>query len=174
MIVLGIDPGLSAMGWGVVETRRGPRDLAALGFGVLHTTNDSGMAARLRMLFEQVSELISLYRPTEMAVEEIYFERNVKTAIVVAQSKGVAMAAAGCAGLCSFDYSPLQVKLALTGYGKAQKDQVQRMVQRLLGLQAQPRPSHAADALAVAVTHIHHQRLARRAARHGGVPVRRA
>lgn len=166
MIVLGIDPGLSAMGWGVVESpEQGGRDLVARGHGALKTASGINIAERLRHIFEELGRIIAEYKPDELAIEEIFFEKNVKTAVVVAQSKGTALTAAGVAGLRAYEYSPVQIKLALAGYGKADKEQVQKMVQRLLGLAELPRPNHAADALAVAITHIHHQRLERRAAK---------
>jgi crossover junction endodeoxyribonuclease RuvC len=151
MIVLGIDPGLANTGYGVV-TRRGGR-LAALDGGVIETRPDSPHERRLADIHEEVDQLICTHEPDAVALEELYFGQNVRTAFAVGHARGVVMLAAGQHGLPCTGYTPQQVKGAVCGNGRAAKDQVARMVQALLSLEHEPRPDHAADALAVAICH---------------------
>lgn len=151
MIVLGIDPGLANTGYGVVE-RRGGR-LLALDGGVIATPAQIAPERRLAEIHAAVEELLAEHGPDAVALEELYFGQNVRTAFAVGQARGVVLLAAGQRGLPCSGYTPQQVKGAVCGSGRAQKDQVARMVQALLGLPEQPRPDHAADALAVAVCH---------------------
>ena len=153
---LGIDPGTAIMGYGVVEETGG--NLQAIDFGVLLTTKAETLPQRLLRLHRGLQELLLRHRPTAVAVETLFFNRNVRTALAVGQARGVALLAAAQAGLPVFEYSPQQVKDAVVGYGGASKDQVQRMVSTLLGLQEVPRPDDAADALAIAVCHVHSAR----------------
>ncbi len=141
------------MGYGVVAEVGG--ELRALGYGALTTASGLPLARRLQALYEGLLSLIQYYRPTETAVEELFFSRNVRTAIAVGQARGVALLAAASAGLVVAEYSPQQVKQAVAVYGRARKDQVQEMVRVLLGLQAVPEPDDAADALALAICHLH-------------------
>jgi crossover junction endodeoxyribonuclease RuvC len=141
------------MGYGlVVESARG---LSALDYGALTTTADRPLAERLRLLYDGLVGLIGRYRPNEVAVEELFFSRNVRTALAVGQARGVALLAAANCGLPVAEYSPQQVKQAVAVYGRARKEQVQQMVQVLLGLAEIPEPDDAADALALAICHLH-------------------
>lgn len=149
MIVLGIDPGTARTGYGLV-TRDGGR-LQAVDYGCLETVPDRELPARLLIIHQAVSELIAEHRPAVVGVERLFFNKNVQTAFAVGQARGVVLLAAAQAGLPVYEYGPHEVKMAVTGYGKAPKDQVQRMVQMILGLAAIPHPDDAADALAVAV-----------------------
>jgi len=151
VIVLGIDPGLANTGYGVVA-RRGGR-LIALDGGVIETAAGVAHERRLADIHAAIDALIAEHAPDSMALEDLYFGQNVRTAFAVGQARGVAMLAAGQHGLPCTGYTPQQVKGAVCGSGRAQKDQVARMVQTLLGLVEEPKPDHAADALAVAVCH---------------------
>jgi crossover junction endodeoxyribonuclease RuvC len=151
VIVLGIDPGLANTGYGVVA-RRGGR-LVALDGGVIQTRAGVAHERRLTEIHSALAQLIEEHQPDGMALEELYFGKNVRTAFAVGQARGVAMLAAGQHGLACASYTPQQVKGAVCGSGRAEKDQVGRMVKALLGLAEEPRPDHAADALAVAICH---------------------
>lgn len=158
MIVLGIDPGLANTGYGVVE-RRGGR-LLALDGGVIETPAELARERRLATIHERLHELLERHDPDAVALEELYFGQNVQTAFAVGHARGVAMLAAGQRGLPCAGYTPQQVKGAVCGNGRADKDQVGRMVKTLLALEREPRPDHAADALAVAICHANHAPLA--------------
>jgi crossover junction endodeoxyribonuclease RuvC len=151
VIVLGIDPGLANTGYGVVA-RRGGR-LLALDGGVITTRAGLAPERRLAEIHAAVEALLDEHEPDAMALEELYFGQNVRTAFAVGQARGVVVLAAGQHGVPCSGYTPQQVKGAVCGSGRAQKDQVARMVKTLLGLTEEPRPEHAADALAVAVCH---------------------
>ena len=154
MIVVGIDPGTANTGYGVVA-RQGGR-MVALDGGVVQTSARADPAARLATIYARVCELLDEHEPEAMAVEELYFGANVRSAIAVGQARGVVLLAAGQRGIPCWSYTPQQIKGAVCGSGRAAKDQVQRMVQTLLALDELPRPDHAADALAVAVCHASH------------------
>jgi crossover junction endodeoxyribonuclease RuvC len=149
VIVLGIDPGTARTGYGLVS-RDGSR-LQALDYGCLETVPDRELPERLLLIHQAVRELIEEHSPQVVGVERLFFNKNVQTAFAVGQARGVVLLAAAQAGLPVYEYGPHEVKMAVTGYGKAPKDQVQRMVQMILGLSAIPHPDDAADALAVAV-----------------------
>ncbi|MBA3807177.1 MAG: crossover junction endodeoxyribonuclease RuvC [Solirubrobacterales bacterium] len=151
MIVLGIDPGLANTGYGVVARRGG--HLVALDGGVIQTRVEAPQERRLADIHAAVEALIDEHEPDAMALEQLYFGQNVRTAFAVGQARGVVMLAAGQRGLECTSYTPQQVKGAVCGSGRAQKDQVARMVKTLLGLLEEPRPDHASDALAVAICH---------------------
>lgn len=151
MVVLGIDPGTAHTGFGVVLAR-GPR-LAALDGGVIATGPDEPLERRLARIHREVGELIERHRPAAVAVEDLFFGQNVRTAFAVGQARGAVVLAAGLARLPCFSYTPQAVKQSVCGSGAADKDQVQRMVGALLSLPEPPRPDHAADALAVAICH---------------------
>ena len=153
MRVLGIDPGTAITGYGVVEEVQG--DLKPLAFGVIRTPADQPLPARLQLIYRAVRELASKWQPAAAAVEELFFSSNVRTAMSVGQARGVALLALADGGLPVTEYTPLVVKQAVTGYGKADKAQIQEMVRLLLGLAEAPRPDDAADALAVAICHLH-------------------
>jgi crossover junction endodeoxyribonuclease RuvC len=160
VVVLGVDPGVAHTGYGVVIAR-GP-GLAALDGGVIGTRAGEPLERRLAKIHARVCDLIAEHRPDAVAVEELYFGQNARTAFAVGQARGVVLLSAGMAGLPCFSYTPQAVKLAVCGSGGAAKDQVQRMVGALLSLPALPEPDHAADALAVAICHAN------------GAPLRRA
>ena len=149
MIVLGIDPGTAALGYGIVEST-GSR-LAAIDHGVVATSADSALPDRLRAVHEGVASLIASHAPAVMAVERLFFSRTVQTAFAVGQARGVVLLAAAQAGIPVVEATPNEVKSAIAGYGAADKEQVQRMVQVVLGLETPPTPDDAADALAIAV-----------------------
>ncbi|MEW6547167.1 MAG: crossover junction endodeoxyribonuclease RuvC [Bacillota bacterium] len=149
MRVLGIDPGTAALGYGVVEERGGAPVCA--GYGCLRTPAGMPLPERLLSLYRDLRQVVREYAPTAVAVEEIFFCRNQLTAFAVGQARAVALLAAAEAGLPVYEYSPLQVKMAVVGYGKATKSQVQDMVARTLRLESHPRPQDAADALGVAL-----------------------
>ena len=157
-MTLGIDPGTAIMGYGLVASDGG--SLRAIDYGALTTPSDLRSEERLRRLHERLCEIIAAHRPDAMAVEELFFNSNARTAIAVGQARGVALLAAAQAGLRVHEYTPLQVKGAVAGYGRAGKEQVQLMAATLLTLRAVPRPDDAADALAVAICHAHSARLA--------------
>jgi len=154
VIVLGIDPGLANTGYGVVQRRSGR--LVALDGGCVETRPEATPERRLSTLHTAIADLILRHEPDAVALEALYFGQNVQSALAVGQARGVVMLAAGQRGIGCHDYTPQQVKGAVCGSGRAEKDQVQRMVQTLLGLTELPRPDHAADALAVAICHANH------------------
>ena len=152
MVILGLDPGLATLGYGVIKKE--PRKKAEmLDYGVISTPKDENLAVRLCMIEKGLKQIIDKFKPDEIAVEELFFAKNVKTAIAVAHARGIILLTANkeCGRL--FEYTPLQIKQALTGYGRAEKIQIQQMVKTLLGLKGIPKPDDAADALAVALTH---------------------
>jgi crossover junction endodeoxyribonuclease RuvC len=151
VIVLGIDPGLANTGYGVVVRRDGR--LLALDGGVVRTGAELPQERRLAEIHAAIDALLREHRPDAVALEELYFGQNVRTAFAVGQARGAAMLAAGQHGVRCASYTPQQVKGAVCGSGRAQKDQVARMVKALLGLEEDPKPDHAADALAVAICH---------------------
>lgn len=157
MITLGIDPGTAILGYGVVAGDDEPEVVA---YGVLRTPSDQPMHERLLSLHLGVRELIAAHRPDVMAVEHLLFGRNVTTAIAVGQARGVVLLAAAQAGMRVAEYRPAQIKEAVVGYGKADKPQMQEMVRLLLKLPALPHPDDAADALAIAICHVHTARFA--------------
>jgi crossover junction endodeoxyribonuclease RuvC len=151
VVILGIDPGTANTGYGVVTRRHGR--LLALDGGVIETSPGSDMTARLATIHARVTALIEEHAPDAVAVEDLYFGTNSRSAFAVGQARGVVLLAAGQSGLSCASYTPQQVKGAVCGSGRADKGQVQRMVQALLSLTELPRPDHAADALAVAICH---------------------
>lgn len=151
MIILGIDPGYATIGYGIIQKERG--NLTALDYGVITTPPTESLPVRLAMLDEGMTALIRKCKPDAVAIEELFFNTNITTGIKVAEARGVILLAAvrECGNL--FEYTPLQVKQALTGQGRAEKKQVQYMVKSLLHLKTEPKPDDAADALAIAVCH---------------------
>lgn len=158
MLVIGIDPGTATTGYGLVLERE-DGSLAAVDYGAITTPADQPMPQRLSVLFRQLLEILLLHRPESGAVERLYFQRNVRTAISVGQGRGVALLALAEAGVPVLEYTPLEVKKAIVGYGGADKNQVQQMVRALLDLDEIPQPDDAADALAVAICHLHSARM---------------
>jgi crossover junction endodeoxyribonuclease RuvC len=159
MIVLGIDPGTASTGFGIVEAA-GSR-LRALEHGVIETRPAIPLERRLADIHDRIGELLDRHQPDALAIEELYFGANVRSAFAVGQARGVVLLAAGQRALATNAYTPQQVKSAVCGHGRAGKDQVGRMVARLLGLAAVPSPDHAADALAVAICECNRAPLAR-------------
>ncbi|MDQ0339515.1 crossover junction endodeoxyribonuclease RuvC [Caldalkalibacillus uzonensis] len=153
MIILGIDPGIAIVGFAVVQ--KDGRRLKPLQYGTLTTKPDLTTPARLRQIYRGMTTLLSEYKPDVLAIEKLFFNRNVTTAFTVGQARGVMLLAAEEAGVPVVEYTPLQVKQAVVGYGVAEKRQVQEMVKMLLGLSERPKPDDAADALAVAICHAH-------------------
>ncbi len=152
MIILGLDPGLATLGYGVIR-KEDRKKAEMLDYGIISTPKDENLAVRLCMLEKGIKQIINKFKPDEIAVEELFFAKNVKTGIAVAHARGVILLTANkeCGRL--YEYTPLQIKQALTGYGRADKNQIQQMVKTLLGLKGVPKPDDAADALAVALTH---------------------
>jgi len=157
MIILGVDPGTATMGYGILE--KTGNHFRALAYGVLETPKTMHPHERLRELYYGLRGLCETYQPDALATEQLLFQTNRRTAIAVARAAGIALLVAAEQGIEWREYTPLQVKQAVTGYGGADKKQVQTMVQRLLGLESVPKPDDAADALAIAICHAHHAAL---------------
>ena len=151
MIILGIDPGVATIGFGLVRAERNRNQL--LRYGVITTPPGIPLSNRLLQISNDMEELIHAFHPDEMAVEELFFTKNITTGIAVAHGRGVILLAAEKLGMPVFEYTPMQVKQAVVGYGKAEKRQVMLMTQRLLHMKEIPRPDDAADALALAICH---------------------
>lgn len=151
MRILGIDPGTGILGFGVIEAGRGKSQLVDA--GVIRTPVHEDDAVRLQTIFDELTDIITETKPSVMSVEKLFFARNVTTAMTVAQARGVVLLCGRQAGLEIFEYTPLQIKMAITSYGKADKKQVQEMVRILLALKEVPQPDDCADALAAALTH---------------------
>lgn len=154
MRILGIDPGTETTGWGVIDREQGGR-IKVQDYGVIKTSSKSPFPKRLIGIYRDLTKVIEKFKPEVMAVEELFFARNLKTAVSVGQARGVALLAGAQAGLEIREYTPLEVKMALVGYGRAEKVQVQKMVKAVLGLKELPKPDDAADALAIAVCQAH-------------------
>jgi len=157
VLILGIDPGTAITGYGLVREDDGT--LTLVDCGVITTPASQSLPARLQILYQCLADVVHAHRPTAAAVEELFFSRNVRTALSVGHARGVALLALADAGLPIFEYKPLEVKQAIAGYGGADKQQVQEMVRMLLRLNHVPQPDDAADAIAVAVCHIHSARM---------------
>jgi crossover junction endodeoxyribonuclease RuvC len=158
MITLGIDPGTAITGYGVIQEEQ-DGSLFVLDYGVVRTKADRSQAERLVQLYQQIKKLLLLHQPDTGAVERLFFERNVRTALNVGQARGVTLLAMAEQGVKISEYTPMEVKQAVAGYGGADKSQVQQMVKTILGLKAIPHPDDAADALAVAICHIHSMKM---------------
>lgn len=157
MLVLGIDPGTAITGYGFVRQSQGD-ELEAVGHGVILTPPDLPLPQRLVLLYQSLNEVILLHRPASAAVEKLFFQRNVRTALSVGQARGVVLLALAQADLPVGEYAPNEVKQAVAGYGGADKHQMQQMVRTLLDLDEVPKPDDAADALAIAICHLHSAR----------------
>ncbi len=151
MLILGIDPGYAIIGWGLIRYERGR--FLPVDFGAITTPAGMPFARRLACIYDELTTILVTHHPDAVAVEKLYFQNNQKTAIDVAQARGVIMLALHQAGMPVFEYTPLQVKSAVTGFGQAQKPQVMEMTKRLLRLKAVPKPDDTADALAIAICH---------------------
>ena len=152
MIILGLDPGLATLGYGVIE-KDAKGNCRAVDYGVVVTPKEEGLPVRLAMLEEGINKILEKYNPDEVAIEELFFSKNITTGIAVAHARGVALLT--CVKHCGklYEYTPMQIKQALTGYGRADKKQMQTVVTSLLKLKSIPKPDDAADALAVALCH---------------------
>ncbi len=153
MLILGIDPGYAIVGYGLVEYQS--NRFRTVDYGAITTPAGMEFPQRLEMIYREMQMLLSQYHPQAMAVEKLYFQNNQKTAIDVAQARGVILLAARLEGVELFEYTPLQVKSSVVGYGQAVKKQVQEMTRMLLHLDAVPKPDDTADALAIAICHAH-------------------
>jgi len=153
MLVLGIDPGIAITGYGLI-LQESNGSIKVIDFGVLITDKQLAVPARLLILYQQISELMLLHKPDCCAVEKLFFQKNVKTAMTVGEARGVVLLAIAQNNLVPSEYTPNEIKQAVAGYGSADKKQVQQMVQRLLNLPMIPKPDDAADALAVALCHL--------------------
>lgn len=151
MIVLGIDPGVATIGFGVIDATRSQNTL--IRYGVITTPPGIPLSARLLQIHRDMGELLDTFRPQEIAIEELFFSKNITTGISVAHGRGVILLAAEEKGIPVYEYTPNQVKQSVAGYGKAEKKQVMLMIQRLLHMDRLPRPDDAADALALAICH---------------------
>lgn len=149
--ILGIDPGLATVGFSIVDVEKSKMKLVTC--GVISTPAHTSLSSRLDRIFEDMNELISSFNPNVMSIEELFFNTNITTGIAVAHARGVILLSAYRAGVQVFEYTPLQVKQAVVGYGRAEKNQVIDMVRRILALPAAPRPDDAADAVALAICH---------------------
>ena len=156
-LVLGVDPGTAITGYGLVWGEGD--DLRLVDYGAITTPSDESLPQRLQDIYRQLTALIQEWQPAAAAVEKLFFSRNVRTALSVGQARGVALLAMANAGITVHEYTPLEIKQAVVGYGRASKEQVQEMVKVLLGLDSVPQPDDAADAIAVAICHIHSARM---------------
>lgn len=154
MLVVGIDPGTAITGYGFVEEKENG-ELIARSYGVIETTANQPLPSRLLRLSDELNKILQLHRPDDAAVEQLFFQKNVRTALSVGQARGVVLLSLARAGMSIFEYTPMQIKQAVTGHGGADKIQVQQMVRALLNLEHIPSPDDAADALAVAICHLH-------------------
>lgn len=162
MLVIGIDPGTESTGFGIIR-ENDAGELSAIKYGVIKTSKDNSAAQRLQKIYKELSEILLLNSPMSGAVEKLFFQKNVTTAIAVGQARGVILLALGNSNIDIEEYTPNEVKQSVTGYGNAEKKQVQEMVKIILGMDEIPKPDDAADALAIAICHIKHAKLMDRA-----------
>lgn len=153
MIILGIDPGYAIVGYGAIQFAQGR--FAPVGYGAIITQAEDEFSRRLEIIYDGMEEMLKCCKPDALSIEKLYFQNNQKTAIGVAEARGIILLAARKAGVPIFEYTPLQVKMAVTGYGQAHKPQVMEMTRRLLKLPEVPKPDDTADALAIAICHAH-------------------
>ena len=151
MRILGIDPGVAIVGFGVVDSEGGTQRMVQ--YGAINTPANTPLAARLVQIEQDLMELLQQFKPDEVAIEELFFSKNITTGIAVAHARGVILATVEKAGIPLYEYTPMQVKQAVVGYGLAEKNQVMDMTKRLLKLRSVPKPDDAADALAIAICH---------------------
>lgn len=157
MIILGIDPGTAITGYGVISQQG--NHIKKVCFGAIRTGSQLPMAKRLSLIYDELRQLICEYQPDVVAIEELFFNKNTRTALAVGQARGVILLAAATSGMEIAEYTPLQVKQAVVGYGRAEKAQIQEMVRMLLCLNEIPKPDDAADALAIAICHAHSRKM---------------
>lgn len=149
MIILGIDPGTAITGYGIIKKEKGA--LLCIDFGCIYTSSGLELAKRLDIIRRELTSIIKKYKPDHAAIEQLFFAKNAKTALSVAHARGVALEILSTSGIAIYEYTPLQVKQAVTSYGRAEKSQVQKMVKILLNINELPKPDDAADALAIAI-----------------------
>jgi len=164
MLVLGIDPGTAITGYGLVSKEGDAVTL--VDYGTITTPQQTPLPQRLQTIYRELGEIVSQHHPSVVAVEKLFFSKNVRTALSVGQARGVALLAVADAGVPLHEYTPLQVKQSVVGYGRATKEQIQQLVKMLLGLDFIPQPDDAADAIAVAICHLHSARLEAMLAEH--------
>ncbi|RRD38955.1 crossover junction endodeoxyribonuclease RuvC [Leptotrichia sp. OH3620_COT-345] len=152
MRILGIDPGTAIVGYSIVDFEKGKYEV--LDYGCIYTDKDEDMPARLEKIYDGLNTIIKLWKPIDMAIEELYFFKNQKTIVKVGQARGVITLVGQKNGMNLFSYTPLQVKMGIAGYGRADKKQIQEMVKVILRMDEVPKPDDAADALAIAITHV--------------------
>ncbi len=155
MVILGIDPGIAIVGWGVIDYGERTRGFTTLDYGAITTPANTPVCDRLEAIYKELDELIAMYHPDVMAIEELFFNTNQKTAIAVAEARGVLLLCARHRRVEIFEYTPLQVKQSVVGYGRAEKSQVIMMVRTILRLNTAPKLDDTADALAIAICHAH-------------------
>lgn len=153
MIILGVDPGLAIVGWGIIDFQN--FRFRTLAYGSIRTPADMETPQRLLLIYRELKELIQKYRPEQMAIEELFFSKNITTGIRVAEARGIVLMVGAEMDVKMYEYTPMQVKQAVVGYGLAEKKQVIQMVTRILNLKEPPKPDDTADALAIAVCHAH-------------------
>lgn len=153
VIIIGFDPGIAIVGFGVIEKQ--DNQIRTKQYGSIQTRAELETGQRLKQIYDSATEIIKMYKPEAISIEKLYFNKNVTTAMTVGQARGVLMLAAVEAGLPIFEYTPLQIKQALVGYGRAEKKQIQEMVKLYLNLKEVPKPDDVADALAIAICHAH-------------------
>lgn len=151
MLILGIDPGIAILGYGLVKYEAGR--FSIIDYGAITTDAGINMSERLTIIYKGLVDIIERYRPDAFAIEELFFNKNIKTALTVGHARGVAILAGSESGVQVYEYTPLQVKQAVVGYGRADKNQIQQMVKIILNLKEIPKPDDVADALAVAICH---------------------
>ncbi|TAH62994.1 MAG: crossover junction endodeoxyribonuclease RuvC [Gottschalkiaceae bacterium] len=153
MIIFGVDPGIAIVGYGVLEYKGNKFNV--IDYGAIQTSNEYTFPERLKIVYDELTELLDKYKPDALAIEELFFNKNAKTAIIIGQARGAQILAAVNKGIEIYEYTPLQVKQGVVGYGRADKRQIQEMVKILLNLEKIPKPDDVADALAVAICHAH-------------------
>lgn len=151
MRILGIDPGTATVGYGIIEVTND--NISVINYGFIQTSSKKPMSERLNVIYDDIKTLISTFNPDLMSIEELFFFKNAKTVISVSQARGVILLAAVQSDIPIFEYTPLEVKVTLTGYGRSDKNEVQNSVKDILGLEEIPKPDDAADALAIAICH---------------------
>ncbi len=151
MVIMGIDPGIAIVGYGVVKYEG--NKFTPMDYGSIRTDSSTGLSQRLLYIYNRLEEIIEKYKPDAISIEELFFNKNIKTALTVGHGRGVAVLAAARANIEVFEYTPLQVKQSVVGYGRAEKTQVQHMIKVILNLKKTPKPDDVADALAVAICH---------------------
>jgi len=157
VIILGIDPGTAITGYGIIKLLGNKFQVVT--YDCIRTPAEDSLDRRLHKVYQEIQSLINRYQPDHFVIEELFFNKNVRTALAVGHARGVAILAAAQLGLPVYEYTPLQVKQAVVGYGRAEKSQVQSMVKIILGLQAVPKPDDVADALALAICHAHSHKI---------------